>query len=150
MEDTSFKLQRRIKNLLSALKTCCCTPLIFRSYSTFFHNSSYPLMFMIMKGILSPGYYFYCIQGQQGYSGLHTNYEIDYWAMQPYCNHVAPLWYVKLFLEYRKCHPIDLLQKSPSAAVPYPIMHHFVTEMCTCVHISITKWSIVGYLSTAL
>ena len=24
-------------------------------------------------------------------------------------------------------------------------MHHFVTEMCTYVHISITKWCIVGY-----
>ena len=24
-------------------------------------------------------------------------------------------------------------------------MHHFVTEMCTCVHISVTKWCIVGY-----
>ena len=29
-------------------------------------------------------------------------------------------------------------------------MHHFVTEMCTCVHISATKWYIVGYLSNAL
>ena len=29
-------------------------------------------------------------------------------------------------------------------------MHHFVTEMCTCVHISVTKWYIVGYLSDAL
>ena len=24
-------------------------------------------------------------------------------------------------------------------------MHHFVTEMCTYVHISVTKWCIVGY-----
>ena len=24
-------------------------------------------------------------------------------------------------------------------------MHHFVTEMCTHVHISVTKWCIVGY-----
>ena len=31
-----------------------------------------------------------------------------------------------------------------------PTMHYFVTEMCTCVHISITKWCIVGYLSNAL
>ena len=29
-------------------------------------------------------------------------------------------------------------------------MHHFVSEMCTCVHISVTKWCIVGYLSDAL
>ena len=29
-------------------------------------------------------------------------------------------------------------------------MHNFVTEMCTCVHISITKWCIMGYSSGAL
>ena len=29
-------------------------------------------------------------------------------------------------------------------------MHHFVTEICTCVHISVTKWCIVAYLSNAL
>ena len=29
-------------------------------------------------------------------------------------------------------------------------MHRFVTEMCTFVHISVTKWCIVGYLSDAL
>ena len=34
--------------------------------------------------------------------------------------------------------------------MPYPIMQHFVTEMCTCVPISVTKWCIVGYLSDAL
>ena len=38
-------------------------------------------------------------------------------------------------------------QISQCAIVQYPIMHHFVTEMCTCVHISVTKWCIVGYLS---
>ena len=29
-------------------------------------------------------------------------------------------------------------------------MYHIVTEMCTCVHISVTKWCIVGYLSRTL
>ena len=29
-------------------------------------------------------------------------------------------------------------------------MHHFVTEMCTCVHIYATEWCIEGYLSDAL
>ena len=29
-------------------------------------------------------------------------------------------------------------------------MHHFVTEICTCVHISATKWCIVGYWTGAL
>ena len=32
------------------------------------------------------------------------------------------------------------------APVPYPTMHHFVTEMCTCVHISATKRCIVEYM----
>ena len=44
----------------------------------------------------------------------------------------------------------DLLHKSHNVPVSYPIMHHFVTEMCTSVHISVTKWCIVGYLSNAL
>ena len=29
-------------------------------------------------------------------------------------------------------------------------MHHFVTEMCTHVHISVTKWCIVGCTTGAL
>ena len=29
---------------------------------------------------------------------------------------------------------IDQNHKSHNAPVPYPTMHHFVTEMCTCVH----------------
>ena len=45
---------------------------------------------------------------------------------------------------------IDLSHKSHNAPVPDPTMHHFVTEMCTCVHISVTKWCIAGYLSGAL
>ena len=44
---------------------------------------------------------------------------------------------------------MNLLHKSHNA-VPYPTVHHFVTEMCTCVHFSATKWYIVGYLSDAL
>ena len=32
----------------------------------------------------------------------------------------------------------------------YPIMHHFLTEMCTHVHISVTKWCIVRYGTGAL
>ena len=28
--------------------------------------------------------------------------------------------------------------------------YRFVTDLCTCVHISVTKWCIVGYLSNAL
>ena len=36
----------------------------------------------------------------------------------------------------------DLLHKSHNAPVPHPTMHHFVIEMCVCVHISVTKWCI--------
>ena len=45
---------------------------------------------------------------------------------------------------------IDLLYKSYSALVPYPTMHHFVTRMCTHVHIRVTKYYIVRYLPIAL
>ena len=46
--------------------------------------------------------------------------------------------------------PIDLLHKSHNAPVQHPTVHHVVTEMCTHVHISVTTWCIVGYLSDAL
>ena len=45
---------------------------------------------------------------------------------------------------------IDLINKSQNTPVPYPTMYHFVTEMCTCVHISVTEWCIVGCLANAL
>ena len=41
--------------------------------------------------------------------------------------------------------PINPYHKSLSASDKYPTMHHFVTEMCTYVHISVTKWCIVEY-----
>ena len=47
-------------------------------------------------------------------------------------------------------HTLDLLHKSHNAPVSYHKMHHFVTENCTHVHISVTKWHIVGYLPDAL
>ena len=40
---------------------------------------------------------------------------------------------------------IDSSHKSHNTSHRYPTMHHFVTEMCTYVHISITKCSIVRY-----
>ena len=50
------------------------------------------------------------------------------------------------------CHVamINLIYKSRNAPDPYPTMYHFVTEMCTYVHISDAKWCIMGYLSDAL
>ena len=40
--------------------------------------------------------------------------------------------------------------KSHNASDIYPTIHHFVTEMCTHVHISVAKWCIVGYMIGAL
>ena len=39
---------------------------------------------------------------------------------------------------------------SYNALDKYPMMHHFVTEMCTHVHISVTEWCIVGHVTGAL
>ena len=44
----------------------------------------------------------------------------------------------------------DPYHKSHNAPVLYPTMHFFVTEMCTCVLISVTTWCIVGCLCDAL
>ena len=46
--------------------------------------------------------------------------------------------------------PINPPHKSHNAPDKYPTMRHFVAEMCTCVHISVTKWCIVGYETGAL
>ena len=45
---------------------------------------------------------------------------------------------------------IDRSHKSHNVCGEYPTMHHFVTEMCTQVHISVAKWCIVGYGTGAL
>ena len=45
---------------------------------------------------------------------------------------------------------VALGQVTYNALGKYPIMHHFVTEMCTHVHISVTKGCIVGYGTGAL
>ena len=43
-----------------------------------------------------------------------------------------------------------LLHKSHNAIVPYHTMHHFVKEMWTCVHISVTKWCLLGHMSNCI
>ena len=45
---------------------------------------------------------------------------------------------------------IDISHKSHNVPVPYSTMYHFVTEIYTCVDISVTKWCIVRYLSNVL
>ena len=42
---------------------------------------------------------------------------------------------------------MDLSQKSHDTPFPHPTIHHFATEICTRVHISVTKWCIVGYIA---
>ena len=71
-----------------------------------------------------------------------ASYTIDL-TVSPDITCVAPLWTVS-------DATIDRLHKSHNAPFPYPTRHHFITEMCTCVHISVTKWCIVGYLPDAL
>ena len=44
---------------------------------------------------------------------------------------------------YRSAY-LQMFSQSHDASDKYPAMHNFVTEMCTRVHISVTKWCIVG------
>ena len=50
----------------------------------------------------------------------------------------------------RNSQQMDPFHKSRNACVPYAIMQHFVTKICTWVHISVAKCCIVRYLSDAL
>ena len=64
-----------------------------------------------------------------------------------------PVWFRLLRMHsevWLNCNWIVLFCKSHDAPVKYPPIDHFVTEMCTRVHISATKWCITGYLSDAL
>ena len=56
-------------------------------------------------------------------------------------------WIINTCIYYVR---IDPFHKSQNASMPYPTMQHFVTEMCTCVLISVKKWCIMGYLCDAL
>ena len=72
-------------------------------------------------------------------------------SLDKHIGHTVPLC-VEFFLVLyvaRQFMSIDLSHKSQNASVPYPTMQHFITEMCTCVHISVIKCCIVGYLSDA-
>ena len=62
---------------------------------------------------------------------------------------VLPNNFVSLKRSLFYCKAIDSTHKSQNAAVPYPTMQYFVTEMCTCVHISVTNCCIVGYGTAA-
>ena len=62
------------------------------------------------------------------------------------------IWPANAIIRFQRgtSRAVELLYKSHNTPVPYPTMQHFVTEMCSCVHRSVTKWRFVGYLSDAL
>ena len=55
-----------------------------------------------------------------------------------------------IFSRNRQSNSTDLSYKSHNAPVPYFTIHHSVTEICTWLYSSVTKWCIVGYLSDAV
>ena len=60
------------------------------------------------------------------------------------------LFLISLRVVHNLKNLINPSHKSQNASVLYHTMQQFVTEMCTCVHIAVTKFCIVGYLSDAL
>ena len=77
-----------------------------------------------------------------------------YAEIKDFCRTYGPMIKIKNFSrpsrkpEYNN-RPVTQIPQYKKIA-PYLIMHHFVTETCTCVHISATKWCIMGYSSNAL
>ena len=75
----------------------------------------------------------------------HSSWILYRWRLSFCWGYLNPFSCIKGFVFW-----LDPSHKSQNASMPYPTMHHFVTEMCTHVHISVTKWCIVGYLFDAL
>ena len=94
---------------------------------------------MVVRSILGIG----PVSGRQYYKVTVSQ---SHWLspISPY-----PEWSLAVALHW-EWNAIDLLHKSHNAPVSHPMMHHFVREMCTYVHISVTKWCIVVYFSDAL
>ena len=59
-------------------------------------------------------------------------------------------WNITITWDYWKGNELVVQRKPSVDTVIFPTMHHYVTEMCTWVHISVTKWWIAGYLTNAL
>ena len=62
----------------------------------------------------------------------------------------TPLTPIYYHAHYGYISSIEQFHKFHNALHKYPTMQHFITEMCTHVHISITKWCIVGYGTKSL
>ena len=74
-------------------------------------------------------------------------------TIEPWVTKFSENWFQIELISYKKMNfntpsakwqpfssaSIELLHKSQHAPVPYPTMLYFVTEMCTCVHISVTN-----------
>ena len=67
------------------------------------------------------------------------------WSRDGYALTMSPLCPLELIEAEWHIYTIDPSNKSHNASDKYPTMHHFATEMCTQVHISVTKCCIVGY-----
>ena len=88
----------------------------------------------------------------QHYNKTHYAWQLYY--KQYVWNRNAMPWYMPMVFitkgickAWRSNRPS---QKSHDTSDKYPTMHDFVTEMCTHVHICVTKWCIVGYGTGAL
>ena len=99
---------------------------------------SYRLFIMIIWGFVCQ---------KQVYRTWMSNYNPQYSVG---CNHLMPYIYIHCTSELSPYRPIDPYHQSHNASEKYPRMHHFVTEMCTHVHISVTECCIVGYGTIAL
>ena len=76
------------------------------------------------------------------------------------CNSLLPVWHqaiawTNVYLYSMMLYDIHLRtiepsHKSHNSSDKYPTMHCFVTEMGVYVHISVTKWCIVGYGTSVL
>ena len=66
------------------------------------------------------------------------------------CDETCVMHIFTFTLHFSPYAPIGQIHRSYNTLVPHPTMNHFVTEMCTHVHISVTKWCIVGCLPNVL
>ena len=62
-----------------------------------------------------------------------------WWSGDPVSQGISRHALVLVLADYLCVNNIDLIHESLNASVPSPSMHHFVEEMCTCVHISVTN-----------
>ena len=119
-----------------------------RKWELFFQNEKFPLTISSQDGYICP--YFACwhrkkVRQQFLKTWLyvkHDSHRITNWQ-----RHISMMF--KRWKQYdptsRDDRTLDPSHKSHNAPYKYPTMHHFVTEMCTQVHISVTKRCIVGY-----